>query len=53
VNTLVQKTTERGCHTIAWNGLDGNGNTTPAGMYFSRMSVNGSLVNTTKLVKIR
>jgi hypothetical protein len=52
VATLVSRIMEAGSRTLAWNGMDENGNPSASGVYFLRLGA-GALRATTKLVLLR
>ncbi len=41
VNTLINKTMNKGEHTIMWDGTDKNGSTVGSGVYFFKLDANG------------
>lgn len=43
VNTLVDRTMERGLERIVWNGRDANGNPVSSGVYFYRVETGGAV----------
>ena len=43
VRTLVDEIKEAGYYTVTWDGLDENGQTIPSGIYFSRLTIEGTL----------
>jgi len=50
VRTLVDASLSAGRHTAGWNGLDQNGRRAPAGEYLYRLSLNGEVFGTRKLI---
>lgn len=53
VATLVDKTVSAGVHGVEWNGRDADGSSLPSGVYFGRLTVNGTPVGTQRLVIVR
>ncbi len=53
VVTLVDKSVPAGDHTVTWNGRDVDGREQPSGVYFSRLTVNGSPVGTQRIVRVK
>jgi trimeric autotransporter adhesin len=52
VATLVDGHRDRGPHWVSWNGRESSNRSVPAGIYFARASLAGSLVLTRKLVRL-
>jgi hypothetical protein len=53
LQSLSQANAAAGYHTQSWNGLDEQGKAVPTGLYLTRLSVNGKLMATTKLIKVK
>jgi hypothetical protein len=53
VATLVDKKLATGEHVAEWNGRDNDGRAQPSGVYFCRLSVNGSPVGTRRIVLLK
>jgi predicted GH43/DUF377 family glycosyl hydrolase len=53
VQTLVNESREAGTHGIEWNGDDRFGRPVASGVYFARLQVNGTLVDTHKMLLLK
>ncbi len=53
VRTLTEGTAGVGLHRVAWDGRDDTGSQVPAGVYFGRLTMGGSLAGTHRLVLVR
>jgi glucose/arabinose dehydrogenase len=53
VATLIDRLVPAGDHTAAWNGRGVDGRALPSGVYFSRLTVNGSPVGTQRIVMVK
>ena len=52
VRVLTSRSQTAGDHTLVWNGRDGAGRPSPAGVYFARLENGGSVV-TARMVRLR
>lgn len=53
VRTLSDGAISSGVHSVTWDGRDSSGSRVAAGIYFSRLLVNGEEVQTRKMVHLR
>jgi flagellar hook assembly protein FlgD len=53
VATIVDATVPAGDHVVEWNGRDANGRAQSSGVYFCRLTVNGSPVATRRIVLVK
>ncbi len=53
VRTLVNENRSPGTHRETWHGTDENGDIVPSGVYFYRLMVNGTVVDTRKMVLLK
>lgn len=53
VTTLIDDVAPRGEHTTRWNGHDQGGRQLASGIYFVRLSVNGSVVETRRVTLLK
>ncbi len=49
VRTLVDEDQAAGTHSFIWDGTDGNGDRIPSGMYIPELSVNGVVIDESRL----
>jgi hypothetical protein len=52
VSTLVDRSVEKGNHTVSWSARDHQGNDVPSGIYFARIQ-SGEFVENAKMVLVR
>lgn len=53
LSTLLKGHYLAGKQNVSWNGTDENGNQVPGGIYFSKLSIDGTAVKTDRLILIR
>ncbi|HEX5131027.1 MAG TPA: FlgD immunoglobulin-like domain containing protein [Candidatus Krumholzibacteria bacterium] len=53
VRTLLNETRPAGAHRVTWPGTRESGATAPSGVYFYRLTVNGAVVDTRKMVLLK
>jgi len=53
IRTLLDGARPAGRHTLEWNGTDQSGRGVASGVYFARMSVEGAVIDTRKLMLIK
>ncbi len=53
IRTLTEGAVGAGSHRVAWDGRTDTGSQVPAGVYFGRLTIGGSRVETQRLVLVR
>jgi exo-beta-1,3-glucanase (GH17 family) len=53
VVTLIQKRQQGGTHYVNWNGIDRNGHDVSSGVYFCRLTVNKTLIDSKKMILLK
>lgn len=53
IRTLVNINQSKGSYSLVWNGMDNSGNNVSSGVYFYRLQINNSFIDTKRMILLK